>query len=602
MTRLKPGQSLEAATAALRIDQRSIWEATINPNARPEYRDDYLKQSVALVPAAAGQSALRDRYGRSLVAIMAVVALVLLIACANVANVLMARASARHHEMSVRLALGASRWRLARQLLAESLVLALAGSVLGLLIATWASNVLVEQLSSRAQTVFLDVSLDWRLLGFTIAVATGTSLIFGAGPALTAARGEAAFVLRTSAQHVPRGRTSSWLVVAQVALSLMLVASAGLFIRTFSALASRRVGFERNRALIVGMDSRQTNIAPAARAQIYDRVRERVLALPGVNGAAISMLTPVDPLGGLVLHAEVAGGALVPDGPGRVNAFTNVITSGWFQTFGVPLLAGRDFTNADAANSPRVAIVNETLARQFLGNENPIGRTMTITAPSRSVSLEIVGVAGDAVYGSLRESVPATVYTPLQQLYLSPAIIDVVSLSVRSSAGAPATLTKSVASAISEISPELTLTFRPLTEQLNASLTQERIIAELCGFFGALALLLAALGLYGVAAGWVVQRRTEIGIRMALGARPGAVVRLVMSRVASLVGIGIIVGAMLSTWASRLVATLLYGIQPHDPATLAGTAAILAATTAIAGWLPARNASRIDPAQILRES
>jgi predicted permease len=602
MARLKPEQTVQAATAALQAVQRPIWEATLGRNARPEYRELYFQQSFALVPAATGQSVLRDRYRQPLLAIMVVVALVLLIACANVANLLLGRASARHHEVSVRLALGASRWRIARQLLSESVVLAVAGGACGLLMATWTSRLLVRQLSTRTDTVFLDLSLDWRVLAFTIAVAGATALLFGMAPALSASRNEPASALRTSSQQARPGAGSSWIVVAQVALSLVIVVAAGLFIRTFSALASRQAGFERDRVLVVGLDSRQTTIAPAQRAQTFGRVREAVRALPGVSDAAISMLTPVDPMGALVARTEVSGGATVPATVERPEGFVNVVSPGWFRTFGVPLLAGRDFTEPDRQDAARVAIVNQTLARQFLKDASPLGRTITLTLPGRAVSMEIVGLVADAVYLSLRETVPATVYTPVNQLYVSPAAIDAVSLSVRASAGSPAALTKSVAAAIGSVNPELTVTFQPLADQLNASLTQERIIAELSGFFGGLALLLAALGLYGVTAGSVARRRAEIGIRMALGAAPAAVVQLVLSRVAWLVGAGVLVGVVLSLWTSQFIAAMLYQLQPRDPLTLIGSAVVLAMTGAIAAWLPARRASRIEPAQVLRES
>jgi len=263
------------------------------------------------------------------------------------------------------------------------------------------------------------------------------------------------------------------------------------------------------------VDSRRTTIAPAERAQTYDWLRERVRALPGVNDAAISMVTPVDPMGAIVLRAEVSGGTPAPAALSRPNAFTNVVSPGWFHTLGVPLLAGRDFTETDARDAPRVAIINEALARQLLKDESPIGRTITLTVPARSVSMEIVGLVGDAVYLSLRETIPATVYTPLNQLYMSPSIIDTVSLSVRASAGAPATLARNVMVAIGDVNPELSLTVRPLADQLDASLTRERIIAELSGFFGGLALLLAGLGIYGVTAYTVARRRVEIGIRLA---------------------------------------------------------------------------------------
>jgi putative ABC transport system permease protein len=333
MARLKPDQTVQTATVALQRVQRPIWEATIGRNTLPEYRELYFQQSFAVAPAATGQSVLRDRYKHPLLAIMVVVALVLLIACANIANLLIARASARRHELTVRLALGASRWRIARQLLAESAVLAVTGSACGLLMATWSSRLLVRQLSTLTERVFLDLSLDWRILIFTVAVGGATALLFGTAPALSASRNEPASALRTSTQQAPPGAGSSWIVVAQVALSLVVIVAAGLFIRTFSALASRHAGFEGDRVLVVGMDSRQTTIAPAQRAQTYDRAREAVRALPGVSGAAVSMLTPVDPMGALVARTEVSGAAPLPATAERQEGFVNVVSPGWFRTF-----------------------------------------------------------------------------------------------------------------------------------------------------------------------------------------------------------------------------------------------------------------------------
>jgi putative ABC transport system permease protein len=602
MARLKAGQTPATATIALRGVQRSIFEATMPPNARPEFREQYLSESFALVPAASGLSRLREQYRRPLIAIMGVVVLVLLIACANIANLLTARASARHHEVSVRLALGASRWRIARQLLLESAVLAGAGAVSGLLIAAWGSRLLVRQLSTRSEPAFLDLTLDWRVLLFAITVASATTLLFGTAPALAASRVPPAATLRTAGLQQPAGIGSNWVVVTQVAGSLLLIVVAGLFIRTFAALTSRPLGFERNRVLVVGLDSRSTSIVPAQRSQVYERIRQAVGALPGVSEAAVSMITAVDPAGALVARTEVSGGAPVPERLERPNGFVNAVSPGWFRTFGIPLVAGRDFTDSDRHEAPRVAIVNQTLARQFLGDESALGHIVTLTLPARRVSMEIVGVVADAVYLSLRETIPPTVYSPIEQLYVGPSAIDMVSLSVRPNAGAPAALSKSVAEAIGRVTPELTLTFQPLGDQVDASLRQERITAELSGFFGVLAAVLAGLGLYGVTAGSVSRRRTEIGIRMALGATPSAVIRLVLTRVVFVVAMGLLAGTVLSLWVSRFIAAMLYGLEPRDPLTFAGAAVLLGAISAVAGWLPAWRASRLEPAQVLREA
>jgi putative ABC transport system permease protein len=600
MARLKPGQTVESATASLRAVQPQIREATMPQNWRPEHKASYLNQSLALKPAATGASGLRRRYQRPLLTILVVVGLVLLIACANIANLLLARATARRHELSVRLALGASRLRLARQLLAESLLLSGMGAALGLVFAQWVSSLLVSQLSTQTNYVFLDLSLDGRVLGFTAAIGIGTAVLFGTAPAFQAARVPPIEAMKEHGRGVSgdaRASLGSALVIAQVALSLMLVVAAGLFIRTFASLANLNLGFDRNGVLVVTVNAQRLQLEPAARAALYERVQQAVLPVPGIANLALSVITPVS---GSAWNDLI----VLPDGPPLPErdrmAYRNMVSPGWFETYRTPIRTGRDFTQADRAGAPQVAIVNETFARRYFNGQNPIGRTFRLMdRPDKAAPLmEIVGLAGDAVYRSLRDPVPPTMYFPIPQADELPSSI---SLSVRAAGGSPAMLTRAVAAAIGDVNRDLSLTFRPLADQVDAAVIQERLVAMLSGFFGALALLLAGLGLYGVTSYAVTRRRTEIGIRMALGAAPAGVVRLVLRRVAVLVGMGIIAGAGASLWASRFVATLLYGTQPWDVSTLAAAIAVLAAIGALAGFLPARRASRIDPARVLRE-
>jgi predicted permease len=326
-----------------------------------------------------------------------------------------------------------------------------------------------------------------------------------------------------------------------------------------------------------------------------------VLAVPGVANAAASLITPVS---GNIWNQviEVQGGAPLPEKQ-RISNF-NAITPGWMTTFGTPVIAGRDISDSDRKGTPQVILVNQAFVKKFLNGANALGHTVTIgTGATAQAPREIVGVVADAVYRALREPVPPTMYVPLAQFDDSrrpaPAAM---AISVRSATGSPALLARSVGAAITAVNRDLALTFRPLADQVDASLTQERVVAMLAGFFGALALLLAALGLYGVTSYAVSRRRTEIGIRMALGAAPGGVVRLVLSRVTLLVGIGVLVGGGISIWAAKFVEALLYGLEPRDPVTLAGAAVVLATVGAAAGWLPAYRASRIDPAAVLRDS
>ncbi|MBI2401938.1 MAG: ABC transporter permease [Gemmatimonadetes bacterium] len=540
MARLKSGQSLEAATAAVRAVQLQVREATLPGDWSAEGLAGYLSDPFTFRPAGTGNSGLRARYQRPLVTLMVVVGLALLIACANIANLLLARATARRHELSVRQALGASKLRLARQLLAESLLLSGCGATLGLLFAAGGSRLLVRQLSTSANPVFLDLSLDWRVLGFTAAAAVGTALLFGTAPAFGATRVPPIDALKEQGRGVAGGRmrVSGSLVVAQVALSLVLVVSAALFVRTFASLATLDLGFHPDPVLVVNLGAQQSAVEPAERLRLYERVRQAILPLAGVASAGASVVTPVS--GSTWQYSvEVVGEPAVSDD--RRGVYVNLVSPAWFATYGTALLAGRDFEDRDVARAPRVAIVNETFVRRYLQGANPIGRMVRESGGllRDRPPAEIVGLVADAVYRNLRDPVPPTLYLALAQMTdPSPG----VSLSIRSAAGgSPALLTRSVTDAIGQVDRDLTLTFRPLADQVNAALTQERVLAMLSGFFGGLALLLAGLGLYGVTAYAVHRRRGELGIRMALGAPPGGVVRLVLHRVALLVGAGVLV-------------------------------------------------------------
>ena len=601
MIRTRPGQTFEAATAAIRGVQPQIRDATMPPQYREQDKKRYLQEAFVLTPAATGSSPLRGRYQKPLLTIMVVTSLVLLIACANIANLLLARATARRHEMSVRIALGASRFRLTRQLLVESLLLSGCGALLGTLVAYWGSRLLVRQLSTSTNTVFLDIAIDWRMLRFAALVAIATALLFGAAPALRASRVQPTDALKEQGRGVigdKRLSLGNVLVIVQVALSLMLIVGAGLFIRTFSGLAHLNLGFDRNPILVANVSALRTGIEQDRRADLYERLRQAAATVPGVRSAAASAVTPTS--GSSWQYAvERIDDRVIANEKDR-GVYANVVSPDWFATYGTRLLAGRDFTDRDTKTSPHVIIVNETFARRFLGGRNPVGHHLHQPEfPGRpSADQEIVGYVQDAVYRSLRAPVPPTMYIPLpQQERMPPAI----AVSVRSASGSPALLTRSLAAALTIVNPNITLTFRPLADQVNAALIQERVIAMLSGFFGGLALLLAALGLYGVTSYSVNRRRTELGIRLALGAAPGGVVRLVLTRVALLVGAGVIAGGTASLLTAKYVATLLYGLEPRDPATFAGAAVVLCGIGALAGWLPARRASRIDPARVLRD-
>jgi predicted permease len=384
---------------------------------------------------------------------------------------------------------------------------------------------------------------------------------------------------------------------------MVLIVAAGLLVGTFERLATLPLGFDSERVLTVNVDVTRASVDPANRVPFYHQLVAAVAAAPGVARAGGSMAIPVSG-GGMLSEIELPGAPQAQPEPGPVpfwnSRFTmlNQITPGWLATYGTEVLAGRDIDTRDEPGALPVALVNEAYVRKFLPDRSPIGETVTLRmAPPRT----IVGVVRDAIYMSARDGVRPTVYVPLAQRESGGPTAN-VNISVRSSAGSPALLAPQVAAALMTVDRSLTFTFRPLQDRVDASLTQERLVAVLAGFLGALALLLAALGLYGVTSYAVTRRRAEIGIRMALGAEPGGVLRLVLARVSMLVALGVIIGAAVSAWLSQFIASLLYDLQPRDVVTLVTAALTLTAVGVVAGWLPARRASGIDPAQVLRES
>jgi predicted permease len=602
IARLKPGDSLDHALVALRTAQPQIREATLPLNSRPESIARYLSEPFALRPAANGNANLGRQYRDPLFLIMGVVALVLVIACANIANLLLARANARRHELSVRVALGASRWRIARQLLVESTLLSAAGALLGLAFAGWGAALLVREFSVGDSPTTLDVGIDWTVLGFTALVALTTALLFGTVPAMRATRVQPNDALKEQGRSIvgeSRFGFGSLMVIVQVALSLVLVVGAGLFVRTFTSLNHVRLGFNPDPLLIVELNAKRSSVAAENRPDLWERMRQAALAVPGVQSAALQNVTPLTFSGWNTLIENPPGLSL---GENQRLVNVNAVSRDWFATQGIQFVAGREFTDEDRKGAPHAIVVNETLVKKYFGGGNAIGKTVReITRPGVTApDLHIVGIVRDSVYLSLKEPIPPTMYQHVPQVEEGPPGPG-IDMAVRAAGASPAMLSRSIADALQRVDKEVTFTFRVYTQAIRANTVQERMVAMLSGFFGALALLLAALGLYGVMTYAVSRRRTEIGIRMALGASPSAAVRFVLQRAAVLVAIGVGLGAGLSIWAARFATPLVFGVQPRDPATLAGAAVVLAAIGALAGWLPARRASRIDPAHVLRE-
>ncbi len=598
--RLRSDQSLDAAINALRLAQPGIREATVPEQWRPQDQAQYLTGTLTLVPASSGISGLRNRYSTPLWALTAVVALTLLIACGNIANLMLARASARRHEFAVRTALGASRWRLARQLLSENLLLAGAGAALGTLFALWGSDLIVSRIATSSNRVFLDIGLDFRMLVFTATVAVAVTLLFGIAPTLLASKVPPMDAMKEQGRGTPGGRLTfaGALVFAQVSLSLVLLVAAGLFVRTFTQLAQVELGFRPEQVLVANVGAQRTGLQPEARGALYDRLTEALRAVPGVTHVARSAVTPVS-------GSTWNGDFEFPDKPGLPETERivdlNYVTPGWFETVGTRILRGRDLTASDRVGAPQVALVNQAFAQKYFDGGDPVGRIVrTVGRPtSPAQEITIIGLVEDAAYRDLREAKGPVLYGALAQ---QGAAGSTTTFLIRTATADPAALTHSLTAAIGTAHPDLGVSFRALEDFVDATLTQERLIAMLSAFFGVLALLLAALGLYGVTSYAVIRRRGELGIRMALGASPRAVVGMVLTRTGGLVLGGILVGGVVSWWASRFVASLLFGLTPTDPATIAGAMLVLTAVAVLAGWLPARRAAHIDPAEVLREA
>ena len=601
--RLAPGQTPAQATVAWRQVQPQIREETLPTGRRPDELTRYLANQLTIRPGSTVQG-IRDQYEKPLFALMGVVGLTLLIACGNIANLLLARATARRHEFSVRSALGASAGRLGRQLLVESALLSATGAALGVVVAIAGSRFLVSQLSMTTNrvfnSVFIDVGIDWRMLAFTATIGIATALLFGVAPALRSARVAPIDAMKEQGRGTSsaRGGFAGSLVMVQVAMSLILLIGAGLFVRTFAALSNRDLGLDRGGIVVVDINSERAGTDSAARVALYERLVQSVRVMPEVSGAALSSITPVSGSNSTRRMLRVDRPPL-PEADRRV--WVNVISPGGFSTMGTRIVSGRDFDERDRAGAPRAVIVNETYVRKHFGTESPLGQLIVEEAASFAdpTPLEIVGVIEDAVYRSVREPVPPTMYWPVAQQARPPVMM---SLMVRVRTAALGAVSRDVIRTVGTVNSSITTSARPFSEVVDAALSRERLVAKLSGFFGALALILAALGLYGVTSYSVNRRHTELGIRMALGTTPSAVVRLVLSRVAILVAGGLLIGTIVSWWATQFTGAMLYNLAARDVPTILGAILTLATVAAISAWLPARRASRIDPASVMRDT
>ncbi len=598
--RINPKMTRAQLTSRLRILSPRIF---VPQDASPEERQYLSKIAFTAIPAASGISSLRHQFSQPLQILMAVVGLVLLITCANLGSLTLARAVARDKEFAVRQALGASHTRLIRQLLTECVLLSLGGALLGALLASWTAALLVRIISTAQNSIFLDLSFDTRILGFVLAVAGLTSLLFGLLPVLHLTRVSLSSAIKGS-QSLEGGRSlhfdmRKWIVGSQVALSLVLLVAAGLLLRSFVKLVTLDVGFDRNNVLLVQTDLRAAKIPIDRHAATYEEIESRLSALPGVLSVGRSMITPIS-------HAMILNNSIHTDWTVRKDfagwsdadtkffVHLNVISPGYLPTMRMRLLAGRNFTSADMGSS-RVAIVNQTFARRFFPGLNPIGRAYLEGVPAEPV--EVVGLVEDSKYFSLREENHPTAFLPLNHLS---QLGDSDTLELRT-AIPPSRLIVPVLAAVAEVSSAIPLEFHTLADQVNDSLVQERLSALLSGFFGALALILAMIGLYGTFSYLVTQRQTEFGVRMALGAEPASILALVMRDLIAVLAGGLVAGILISLAATRVLQQMLFGLAPRDATTMFLAAGVLSAVALLAGYIPARRATRVDPMTTLRE-
>jgi len=596
LARLKPGVTAKWAQANVNLLARQIWQEYAGPVLTKEQQQDLEQARIELTPAARGLSRLRFEFAFPLLILMTVVALVLLIACANIANLLLARATTRRREIAVRLAIGAGRDRLIRQMLTESLLMAFLGGVLGVLFASWASEALLAMVSAGPNPLPLKVAPDARVLVFTLAVSLATALVFGIVPALRATRLDLAPSLKQGRGETSAGdrsRLAKMLIVSQVALSLVLLVGAGLFLRTLIKLTNLDTGFNKENVLLFGIDPLDAGYKQDARlTNLYQQIEQRVSAEPGVRAASISFFTFNE--GTWDSPVVVEGSNPAPE-IGN-NVFHNVVGPGYFATMGIPVLVGRVFDQHDTAASSGVAVINETMARQLFPGVSPIGRRFRVKGdPQKNPEVEVVGVVKDAKYQSLRERPSPAAYYPYTQG--SGYYYD---LTVRYSGDREAIIAE-VRRAVAEVDGRLPVSYqRTLAEQVDESITNQTLIARLSAFFGLLAAFLACIGIYGLMAHAVTRRTSEIGLRMALGAERSKVLWMVLGESLILVTLGIVIGLPVAFAAEGLISKMLFGLAPVDPLSFAGGAILLLALAVLAGYLPARKAALVDPMVALR--
>jgi len=595
--RVRPGISREQAQAELDLIHRQFLADRLSNSGLSglENVQRFTRESRLLLrPAASGMaSGLRDRYALPLKLLMGVAGIVLLVACANIANLLLARASHRRREIALRLALGATRGRLVRQLVTESMVLAVSGGLLATPMSWWGSSVLVSMISTGDSRAPLTVDPDWRILAFTAAVSLITGILFGLAPAIRSTRADPGPVMKEGLRQAGRSNHTldRALVMLQVALSVVLVTGAGLFLRTLQNLWKVNIGYDRENVLMVSVDAKLAGYPTDRAGPIYGEILRRLQALPGVKSASASVVRPVDDQFYLLDQVNEIDGRRLPE-QSAIRVAWNATSPGYFSTVSTPLILGRDFEARDNETAPKVVIVSESLAKSAFRNENPIGH--------RLGEATIVGMVKDSLYNGARDQPRPLLYHPLFQHGRDQEYRwGFVSFELRYAS--LSNLLTEARREIAAVDPNLPV-FRAktLVAQAEQSLMKERLLATLCSFFGTLVLLLACVGLYGLMAYAVARRTAEIGIRVALGAPRDHIMWLILRETLWLTLAGIAAGVPLALWTAGYAKSVLFGISPADPLTIAGTIVLLLSVAALAGYLPARRALRVDPVVALK--
>jgi predicted permease len=598
--RLRPGVTFAQARASLTVEFQQMLESQTGQMSASDVQK-FMNQHLVVSEGSRGASVLRNPFGQPLLILMAVVGLILLIACANVANLFLARATARRRETAVRIALGGSLGRIVRQVLTESILLAAIGGGIGLLFAQWADDALLHLVSSGPDLVPLDVHPDRRILGFTLGISLLTGILFGLTPAfrstrvdpITALKGSSSKLVGGLLQH-GRAPIGKILVVGQVALSLLLLVVAGLFVRSLRNLAQADLGFDRDHLLQFRLDPVSFGYQQPELAQLYQNLLQRLDTIPGVRGATLSTHSL---LSGNYSNDEFCVEGAAPS-PGQTpEARWDMVGPGFFSTTGIAIIAGREIDAQDSGNGQRVGVINQTLARKYFANSNPIGQRIRLEATDLQPDFVIVGIVADSKHESVREAPLPHFYVP----FFNPIGKAADATMMVRTTGDPSTVSSAIRSVVKQSAANLPpIEIQTISQRLAERLTTDRMITQLSGAFGGLAIILVCIGLYGVMSYAVAGRTNEIGIRMALGAQRSDALWMILRESLLLVSIGSAIGLPAVFGAGRWVSSLLFGVKPADPAAIALATAILFAVGILACYIPARRAMRVDPMVALR--